>query len=164
MRWDDRSASSPVLLRVTTRTPWTLLAAEVTAIWPIPGPEADSSPIVAKYVHCARQLPTFEITPWRARPSAVAALFHLAELGRGERALLDRAAAEAVALGLVAAQGVRECVLIHASRTRAGGGRVAAACKKPTNHSIRTQDCAQTKYLVAKRRPERDPGPPLATR
>ena len=87
-----------MLSRVTTRTPLTLLAAEVTAIWPVPGPEADSSPSVAKYVQVRTSAskiawywpspvlladvmprprtsaPMFEITPCRARPSATPAL------------------------------------------------------------------------------------------
>ena len=46
-RWNERLACVPVLSRVTTRTPFTLRAAEVTAICPVPGPEADSSPSVA---------------------------------------------------------------------------------------------------------------------
>jgi hypothetical protein len=32
IRWNERSTPSPALLRVTTRTPFTLLAAEVTEI------------------------------------------------------------------------------------------------------------------------------------
>jgi tight adherence protein C len=101
IRWNERSASSPVLLRVTTRTPLTLVATEVTAIWPVPGPEADSSPSVAKYVQLRTSIskiawywpspvlladvmprprtsaPAFEITPWRARPSATPAVLTL---------------------------------------------------------------------------------------
>ncbi|MEA2332199.1 MAG: hypothetical protein QOH58_2337 [Thermoleophilaceae bacterium] len=45
--WNERLASTPSLSRVTTRTPFTLAPTEVTAIWPVPGPEADSSPSVA---------------------------------------------------------------------------------------------------------------------
>ena len=49
IRWKERSTVAlPSLLRVTTRTPFTLAAAEVTEIWPVPGAEADSSPSVAK--------------------------------------------------------------------------------------------------------------------
>jgi hypothetical protein len=48
IRWKERSAGLPSLPRVTTRTPFTLAAADVTEIWPVPGAEADSSPSVAK--------------------------------------------------------------------------------------------------------------------
>ena len=90
----DRLAA---LLRVTTRTPFTFAAADVTEIWPVPGPEADSSPRVAKYVQLrtstskttwywpapvlsaevtARprtRAPALETTPCRVMPSASAA-------------------------------------------------------------------------------------------
>ena len=48
IRWNERFDCVPLLSRVTTRTPFTLDAADVTAIWPVPGPEADSSPRVAE--------------------------------------------------------------------------------------------------------------------
>jgi hypothetical protein len=48
IRWNERSTvMSPALSRVTTRTPFTLLAADVTETWPVPGAEADPSPTAA---------------------------------------------------------------------------------------------------------------------